>query len=100
MKVSRITSTQPRLNWLRRDKYEDFVASIIEPRITEEDTISVKGITEIKSKLDGFANGETTAKGYNVHIGTFLSTVARLYGSELVDVISSKASRTLSEDDF
>ena len=99
MKVSRITSTQPRLNWLRRDKYEDFVASIIEPRTTD-DTISVEAITEIKAKLDGFANGETTAKGYNVHIGTFLSTVARLYGSELVDAISSKASRTLSEDDF
>ena len=99
MKVSRITATQPRLNWLRRDKYEDFVASIVEPRIAN-DTISVEAITEIKAKLDGFANGETTAKGYNVHIATFLSTVARLYGSELVDAISSKASRTLSEDDF
>ena len=99
MKVSRITSTQPRLNWLRRDKYEDFAASIVEPRITN-DTISAEAIAEIKAKLDGFANGETTAKGYNVHIKTFLRTVARLYGSELVDAISSKASRTLSEDDF
>lgn len=99
MKVSRITATQPRLNWLRRDKYEDFVSSIVEPRI-KDDTISVDGVNEIKAKLDGYANGETTAKGYNVHIGTFLSTVARIYGSELADAISTKNTRTLSEDDF
>ena len=99
MKVSRITATQSRTNWLRDDKYEGYVSSIIEPRISNG-SISMEAIAEVKAKVDGYANGETTPKGYNVHIKTFLRTVARLYGSELVDAISSKASRTLSEDDF
>lgn len=99
MKISRTTSTQPRLQWLLKDKYEDFVSSIVEPRISD-DTISPEAIAEIKAKLDGYANGVTTSKGYNVHIGTFLSTVARLYGDALAGAISNKASRTLSEDDF
>lgn len=99
MKVSRITTAQPRLQWLRRDKYEDFVSSIIEPRITD-DTISVNSINEIKAKLDGFANGHTTSKGYNVHIGTFLATIASMYGSELAEALSNKNTRTPSEDDF
>lgn len=99
MKVSRITATQPRLNWLNKDRYEDFVSSIVDPRIIDG-SISAEAIAEIKAKIDGFASGVTTAKGYSVHVGTFIRTVADLYGSELASAISSRSQRTLSEDDF
>ena len=99
MKVSRITATQPRLNWLRDDKYEGYVSSIIDPRISNG-SISMEAIAEVKAKVDGYAKGETTPKGYNVHVKTFIRTVAILYGLELASAISNRSQHTLSEDDF
>lgn len=99
MKISRITATEPRLNWLSKHLYEGYVSSIVDPRISNG-SISEEAVAEIKAKVDGYAKGETTPKGYNVHIKTFIRTVAKLYGSELAGALSSRGTRKLSEDDF